>query len=315
MREIILTRQQSLTETLRMLNKAMLVLEKKSSYDKKQFLAEFIKAFSADAKSVWKLLSKIAQKFADPRQPDLADPTTILRDYKLVPYIGSINHGVMFCEGIVIGIQVQLTENTLVSYRLDYAPDKHLHFNFEIYDGQEKYPLAIPLRFSTGRFGFSLLDLNSCDKNEQKTNTLLEAIKLKFWLKMTIAHTLITKPPHETDNSKKPAQQLFEFVRGGTQYDFATVKDHIISCLPKDTGKMRISACQTERALLECLIQSPGIRAKVRNSIFITITEQDESARILEKQHYLTEVDINDSEKRIDSEQPPMQINYGRIRR
>lgn len=313
MKEIILPDERSLTETIRTLNKALLVLKNKSTRDKKQFLADFSKAFSLGAKSVWQLLDNTAKKFVDPNKPDLADPLTVLRDYHLNPYIGSITHGVMFCDGMVIGIQLPLSDQVMVTYRLDYAPDKHLHFNFEIYDGKEKYPLAIPLKFSTGRFGFTSEDRKNCDKNEQKTNTFLEATKLKYWLKMTIAYTLIRAQANASDNVNTPEKQLFDFVRGNKQYDLATIKDYIIAQLPKETGKLRIRACQTELALLECLIQNPIIRAKIRESIFVTIAGQDESARILEKKHHLNEIDITDSDQRLDSDKPPIQENAVRM--
>lgn len=57
-----------------------------------------------------------------------------------------------------------------------------LHVNFEVFDGKDKYPICVPLYFSTGRYGFSQKDKQAALKNEKKKLALLECTKMKFWL-------------------------------------------------------------------------------------------------------------------------------------
>ena len=311
MKEIILPGQHGLTQIVKKLNKAFIVLKRMPEKERKQFLKKFCTTFSeahapSEIKKVWTLIEEKADRFDEAN--DVVDPLIVLRDYGLSPYIGDLTHGVMFCKGMTIGLELPLTKNMTLSYRLDFAPDKLLHFNCELRDGNsEKYPLCIPLRFSTGRFGFTHADKLNCEHDERKTSVFLEATKAKFWLKMTIANTLIAAPMNEIDHTKSANEQLFNFLRGNTKYDLTTIKAYLIERLPQDMGKARIRACQTEQELLTCIMQKPVIRATARESIFETIAAKDESRRLLRNQEQLVDAMVADSDQRIDSEQPPAQ--------
>lgn len=307
MKEITLPDQYSLTQTLKKLNKAFIILKDLPDKNKKRFLQDFYKIFSQantpeKVKQVWAMIVKISDTYAG--MDDVGDPLVMLRDHAIPTYIGDMTHGVMFCKGMVIGLVLPLTKEVTMSYRLDFAPDKLLHFNFEI-RGSEKYPLCIKLNFSTGRFGFTQTDKLVCEKNQQKMETFLEAIKFKFWLKMTIAHTLLTAPRNEINHDKKEQDQLLDFLRGESKYDFDTLKAYIIKQLPEDASKLLITASQTEQQLLTCIMQTPVIRAATRESIFVTLSSKDETKRMLQNQYYLQDVIPTDSDQRLDSEQPP----------
>lgn len=334
MTEITLPDQRSLTQMTKKLNQAFIVLNSQPTREKNQFLKDFCKAFSeaektaekaekaektaekgekADRakaerddkiKKVWAVIEKRATFFKS--DMDIVDPLVVLRDCKMSPYIGTKSHGVMFCKGMTIGLQLELTKDASMSYRLDFSTDgKLLHFNFELSNGKETYPLCIPLRFSTGRFGFTQKDRLNCVDNNQKMEAFLEATKIKFWLKMTIANTLITAPKNEPHPSDIPNEQLFNFVRGVTKYDLAAIKAYLVEQLPQGVGKTRINACTTELELLTCIMQKPVIRATARESIFTTLVTKDQTRRLLKDIGDLEGAIFADSEQRIDSEPAP----------
>lgn len=307
MKEVILYDEHSLNDVIKTLNQLFIKLNK-CGKEKEQFLKNFTKCFSVPntANLAWQCIKKETKKFEVPSDVgSVLDPYILFKNFELTPYIGSIKNGVMFCEGMTIGLKMILAKKAEMSYRLDYAPDKGLHFNFEIVDNHEKYPLCIKLRFSTSRFGFSLKDQSLCENNPKKTSTFLQAIKLKFWLKMSIAHTLVSKKDLGTDNTQTPDEQLLNFVRGNKKYNFDTVKEHIVSLLPNDEAKGNVNNSNEPKDLFEYLMKEEMIRAKTRESIFITIANKDDSRRLLENHHFLQDADQTDSEKRIDSEQPP----------
>lgn len=338
MTEITLPGQHSLTQMIKKLNQAFIVLNSQSTREKNQFLDDFCKAFSeaeeaaekaekaektvengdkADRakakakaerddkiKKVWAVMEKRATLFKS--NIDIVDPLVVLRDCKMSPYIGTKPHGVMFCKGMTIGLKLELPKHASMSYRLDFSTDgKLLHFNFELSNGKETYPLCIPLRFSTGRFGFTQKDRLNCVDNRQKMEAFMEATKIKFWLKMTIANTLITAPKNEPHPSDMPNEQLFNFVRGVAKFDLPAIKAYLVEQLPQGVGKTRINACTTELELLTCIMQKPLIRATARESIFTTIVTKDPTGRLLKDIEELEDAIVADSEQRIDSEPPP----------
>ena len=314
MQEKSLVGHHSLSNTLKLLNKAFVVIDKKSPKEKKQFAKRFSELAVTDYKKAWNHLEKQTDEWQE-EALDMLSPITLFQRYQLSPYIGKKDHGVMFCKDIVIGLKLDLGNGDNISYRLDFAHDedptknKLLHLNVELYHAKEKYPICVLLNFSTGRFGFSLKDKQDCMENENKLHALLEITKVKFWLKMTMGHTLVTRmrqpanpqPPH----GDIPAEQLMLFVTGDNKYDFDIIKEYLCSLLPKDTGKLRVRGCQDELSLLRCLIEKSHIRAQALQSIFIKIAEKDETHRLLPGLEYLYDIDLADSEQRIHSDQAP----------
>jgi len=56
----------------------------------------------------------------------------------------------------------------------------------------------------------------------------------------------------------------------------------------------------------ECINKKPVIRSRVRDSIFVHISENDDTGRLLSGLHHNHDVEpLIDSETREDSEQPP----------
>lgn len=343
MPEITFPQSASLTQTLKKLNKAFILLNTSDAKTKKDFLESFYKAFAEikteqeikDAEkqaptgkkqtidpqkskarkenevkieTLWAIIGKIADKYT--RVDDVVDPTNVLGTHALPPYIGDMTDGVMFCDGMTIGLVLQLAKGVSMSYRLDFAPDKLLHINFEIIrkidHREEKYPICIKLKFSTGRFGFTAADRADCALHPERELAFLEAMKFKFWLKMTIARTLMAMPPNLGNDELAENKQLLAFVRGEANYDLNSVKRYIRKQLPEKASKLRITASQTEQELLACIKQTPALRAACRDSIFITLSDMDQTKRMLQYHHHLQDLKPHpaDSDQRIDSEQP-----------
>ncbi len=311
MKEFLLNGPQSLTETLDLLNKIFVVVDNKTDKNKKSFLKQFKELVkNKSEKKAWDYVREQAVPFNHPNLT-IVDPTVLFQNCKLSPYIGEKDHGVMFCKGMVIGLKLKLDDNANISYRLDFDLDKWLHINFEIFDGENRYPFCIPLNFSTGRYGFSQKDKESCENDGDKKIALLQLTKVKFWLKMTIGYTLSTmnqqprNAPQQHDDQIME-KQLFSFLQGRGDYSFDSIKEHIVNMLPGAKGKHEIIMCENEQALLECINKKPAIRTKVRNSIFVHISENDDSGRLLSGLHHNYDVEpFIDSETRDDSEQPP----------
>lgn len=317
MQEKTLPGQYSLSKTLDVLHKVFVVVDKKSTQEKKEFLKKFKKLAVQDFSQAWRYVLEQEKKFVDAGH-DMVSPIILFQQYKLPAYIGKKNHGVMFCEGLVIGLKLPLHGKANMSYRLDFATDdkdpdkdKRLHLNFEIYDGEEKYPICILLRFSTGRYGFTQQDYQACLQDPSKMLAFLEIIKVKFWLKMTLGKTLVDHAEQERDVAPpdaqlaRPEQQLLAFVKGEPHYDFTVLKNYISSLLPSDMGKARLNLCRNEQALLLCLQERPPIRANTRFDIFVRIAEKDTSRTLLSGLHHQKDAVQADSDQRIDSEQPP----------
>lgn len=308
-RELTLKDHYSLSVTLSAIHKAFIVLHAKTEQDKKTFLNKFIKLHNEDlernTEKSWQYVADYVKGFQDSSH-DVLSPITLFQEYNIPAYIGEIDHGVLFCKGMVIGLKFSLTATANISYRLDFGSDQKLHINFEVYDGKEKYPICAPLNFSTGRYGFSQKDKQAALNNEDKMLALLECTKMKFWLKMTIGKTLTDlnlrqdAPQHHDDTV--PREQLLAFIQGNVAYDFGTLKEYIRDLLPNDIGKTRIMNCKTEKDLMKCMIEKPVIRSKTRHDIFMHLSEQDPTHRLFSGAHHMYEVDSVDSEQRIDSE-------------
>lgn len=311
MEEVTLAGLNSLTSTLSLINKVFIELHKKTDREKEKFLNKFKKLASLNFKNAWKYIIEQADSFAD-NQQDVVNPVILFQTYDLHPYIGEIDHGVMFCKGMVIGLKLKLGSNANISYRLDFDLKKRLHINFEIYDNKDKYPVCIPLDFSTGRYGFSQADKKCCMQDDDKMVALLELTKVKFWLKMTIGNTLASmvrqkqKNPNQFDK-KPPNEQLLAFVQGKEDYCFDTVKNYV-SGLLLPYGKKQISICGTEQALLQCISEKPIIRLKVHHDIFGVFSKKDASSRLLSGLHHVDNVVLVDSDTKIDSEEPPKKV-------
>lgn len=310
MNEFLLKPDQSLMVSLSFLNKLLIVLDNKSPSEKKSFLKQFKQHAEKEPQKAWNYLCKQAQ-FNHDQDHVLIDPAELFQRHQLTPYIGTKNHGVMFCKKMVIGLKLDLNDTANISYRLDFDETKKLHLNFEIFDGRDQYPFCIPLKFSTGKFGFTLTDKNACIGNSSKEDALLELTKVKFWLKMTIGYTLSCiaqqpgNPPRQNDQNTVE-EQLLSFIQGEDDYDFNTVKNYVISLLPGDAGKEKIRMCLNEQDLLTCINHKPNIRAKVRDGIFDHIAGYDESKRFLSGRHHNDDVEQKvDSDTKISSEEPP----------
>ena len=319
MQEKTLPGQHSLSKTLRAIHRIFVVVDKKTEKEKKAFLKTFKALATKDFTKAWQYILKQDNAFVD-EGLDMASPVVLFQNYALPAYIGKKDHGVMFCKGLVIGLKLVLPGNANMSYRLDFATDekdpekdKRLHLNFEIYDGEEKYPICILLRFSTGRYGFSQQDYQKCLLDPAKMLAFLEIIKVKFWLKMTLGKTWVDRAAQaalvpQVNNVELPAQQLMAFVKGDAPYAFDTVKNYICSLLPGDVGKARLNLCRNEQELFRCINERPPIRANMRHDIFVRIAEKDDSGILLSGLHHLKDAVQADSDQRIDSEQPPVQI-------
>ena len=147
--------------------------------------------------------------------------------------------------------------------------------------------------------------------NHEKKLALLELMKVKFWLKMTIGYTLSimnqqVRGAPQQHYEQVIEKQLLSFLQGRGGYSFDSIKDYIISILPGAKGKDAIMLCGDEQALLECINKKPVIRSRVRDSIFVHISENDDTGRLLSGLHHNHDVEpLIDSETREDSEQPP----------
>lgn len=306
MKEKSLKDQYSLSVTLSTIHKAFIVLNSQSKKEKKSFFKKYIELFEKDYVKAWRYVTDHANAFQHAGH-DVLCPVTLFRNYEIPAYIGDIDHGVLFCKGMVIGLKLPLNDKANVSYRLDFALDKLLHLNFEVYDGKDKYPICVPLYFSTGRYGFSQKDKQAALKEENKMRSLLECTKMKFWLKMTIGKTLadmrLPQDASQHHDDTIPQKQLLAFIQGSEAYDFDTLKEYIRNLLPTDTGKTRIMSCQTEKDLIKCMIDKPFIRSKTRHDMFMYLSKQDSKHRLLSGLHHMDEVDVVDSEQRIDSEE------------
>ena len=71
---------------------------------------------------------------------------------------------------------------------------------------------------------------------------------------------------------------------------------------------MRLNLCLNEQELFQCVNERPPIRANMRHDIFVRIAEKDASGTLLSGLHHLKDAVQADSDQRIDSEQPPVQI-------
>jgi len=312
MKEVTLAGLKSLTSTLSLINKIFIVLHKKTELEKEKFLNEFKKLASSNFKSAWKYIIEQADSFSD-NQFDIVNPVILFQTYGIPPYIGEIDHGVMFCKEMVIGLKLKLGGNANISYRLDFDLKKRLHINFEIYDNKDKYPVCIRLDFSTGRYGFSQADKKSCLQDDDKMIAIMELTKVKFWLKMTIGNTLASMARQNQNNPKLndttlPNEQLLAFVQGKDDYSFDTVKNYVSSLL-LPYGKKKISTCCTEQALLQCISEKPMIRSKVHHDIFGIFSKQDASSRLLSGLHHVYNVEQVDSDTKKDSEEPAKQAH------
>lgn len=306
MNEYVLPGEHSLTQSLKLLHKLFLVLSSLDDSRHKKFLRDFVKQASRSPDRAWTYLCKEAQIFND-EEFDLADPVLLFDTFKLPAYVGEKSQGVMFCKDMVIGLKLSLGKDKFISYRLDYDPAKKLHINLDVYNGQERFPICIPLRFSTGRFGFSYADMESCQDDDGKKDALLELTKYKFWLKMTMAHTLAGMGVDivNTKNKMSIKKQLFNFLRGAGEYSFDTVKACIVNILVSAKGKKAINQCEDEKTLLSCIMDKPRIRAQVRHCLFEDIARNHSGGAALTGVHHNSGVEVGDSDTRIDSEKPP----------
>lgn len=315
MKEVLLDPPKSLTMTLDLLNKIFIGIDCKTDKNKKVFLKNLkIIVTQKTAIEAWEYVCKQVDPHLAIKDIIIIDSTDLFQYFNLSPYIGEKKHGVMFCQGMVIGLKLALGDNANISYRLDFDPNKELHINFEIFDNGDRYPFCIPLNFSTGKYGFSLKDKESCKTNDDKRLSLLELTKVKFWLKMTIGYRLsiINKNPttpnrqHDTQPLKN---QLFSFIQGSGDYSFNSIKNYIIDMIPGKKGREEIRMCESELALLECINKKPVIRSRFRHTMFAHISEQDKTGRLLEGLHHNHDVEqFIDSETREESEQPPNSV-------
>ncbi len=311
MKEFVLKGDNSLTQTLALMNKLIASLQEAKSNKKNDFLTHFKKNVKTSCDEAWSYICKQADSF-DPQERDMVDHTVLFQTYQLPVYLGKKDHGVMFCKNMVIGLKLELDDGASVSYRLDFDNEKKLHINFEIFCGRdEKYPFCIPIYFSTGRYGFSLEDKASCKNNPSKELVLLELMKVKFWLKMTIGHSLAVmikeqKTSLEQNDELPMEQQLLAFIQGQKHYSFDSVRKYVMTLLPANKGRLKIEHCKNEQELLQCINEKPVIRSKTRNSIFLSISKYDPDGQLLSGLYHNDDVALGiDSDKRIDSDQPP----------
>ena len=279
-------------------------MHKKNQAEQRKFLKEFKRLASSSLEKAWGFVVKQADSL--PTKLILINPVTLFQDHGLPPYLGEIDHGVMFCKDMVIGLKLPLGGEANVSYRLDFDPKKYLHVNFEVHDNLDNYPVCVPIKFSTGRFGFSPADKKSCTEGDEKWLALLELTKVKYWLKMTIGHSLASAIKQQSNNPKRndqpaPDEQVFAFVQGKENYCLETVKKYLCDRL-LPVGQQKIKDCSTEQALLQCVLKAPAIRAKVSQNFLSIFAKKDSSKCLLSGLHHVYELHKFDSEAKTDSE-------------
>lgn len=111
-------------------------------------------------------------------------------------------HQPYYNEDLIVGASLILHEQSKVSYRVDFSPDKGLHINFELELKYKEFSLtrnyALTVLATSKRYRINRDNLNNA--------TLLELTQFKFFAKITLDYLCIY--PHEI-NTEKISSSIF----------------------------------------------------------------------------------------------------------
>ena len=310
-KEIILNEKEpwGFSKTLVLLNERFAIL--KNGQKNPQVLLFLKQCLDKDPSKAYKAFDKLIQYRSiipllsqhNPRD-NITNPFEIFKFYNLQPYIGEKSEGKKFADkDFVIGLEVEC-ENLIIKYRLDYDPEKKLHLNLDFYEvtlksGKKisvelKHKFAIFLKNSTGRFGFSAVPEDNVELKQQTS----QAIKFKFWLKMSMAYyyssnKLTIDQSQANNNQDKLATQFLQFIKG-KPHNFEGFKHFIIPTLQDQNAIDIVEKCLDDKSLVTVYQTQAGIRHSITD---IFVKQQTNTS--------IAPSTVVDSEKFTLSDEPP----------
>jgi hypothetical protein len=315
MKEFIIPNKVSLTKSISRLNKIFIVLHQLPAEKFKSWLTMFLKETKRSPELGWKCLLDLETSFnqLDNTNKDISHPVTLFTDYSISPFIGNKEGNILYCKDWVIGLVDQTHQGTKISYRLDYDPNKGLHINVELSNGDEKFPFCLLCQFSHGPFGFSHQFKKDYQDSDEKLKNLLEITKVKFWLKMTLGYILSRleqqQVTDEQDSFLKHRRSIYQFISGQAHQDMTGLKNSLICLVTQQETIDAIEKCNDEVELLTAMNKNMNVRHEFYPLLLNQFANHHASERLRSTYHQVNFHDTSDSEHRASSPSSPQNLD------